>query len=138
MDSNENSEDSEESEYDNSNISSNDLEDINNIKNLGNDIDVFIISLKLLNKFKDMHITDSDKNIINYINEIGLPIHFNGIKLLSLYLYFHKICSSYYIIFSNISNEKINDIFISLLILKYIINLFNKNLKFKNKLLYIS
>ena len=130
MDSNENSEDGEESEYDNSNISSNNLEDINNIKNLGNDIDVFIISLKLLNKFKDMHITDSDKNIINYINEIGLPIHFNGIKLLSLYLYFHKICSSYYIIFSNISNEKINDIFISLLKTNYYILADNENIHY--------
>ena len=117
MNSNETSEEREESENDDNddNTISNDIESINDkIKNIGKDNDIFIISLALLKKFNEMHINDSDNNNINYIYEIGLPMNFKSIKNLSIYLYFHKICSSYYILFSKISDEKITDIIILL------------------------
>ena len=125
MNSNETSEENEESEEsfnNNINISSNDSEYINNkIKNLGKDSDVFIISLSLLKKFNEMHINDSDNDIINYIYDIGLPMNFKSIKNLSIYLYFHKICSSYHILFSKFSDENIDEIVLSLLKTNYYI-----------------
>ena len=99
MDSNETSEENENEELeDDNNLSSsnNNYENINTNINTNNTKEVFIISLRLLKKFKEMHIGDSDNIIINYIYEIGLPMNFTSVKYLSLYLYFHKICSSFY------------------------------------------
>ena len=42
-------------------------------------------------------------------------------KCLSLYLYLHKICSSYYFLFSKLSDQNITDIIISLLSKNYYI-----------------
>ena len=62
-----------------------------------------------------MHKGDSDDIIIDYIKTEGLPMKFNNINELSLYLYFNKICSSFYSIFSLIYTKKINDIILSFL-----------------------
>ena len=118
MDSNEASEENEENE---------ELDDNDNIHNKN----VFIISLKLLKKFKDMHIGYDDNIIINYIHEIGLPMAFTSVKYLSQYLYFHKICSSFYEIFSTISdNKKIIDVIISLLKENYYILADNESIHY--------
>ena len=116
MDSNETSEESDESENENYNSFSNDFrQNIINKTSIGYDDCIYIISLKLLKKFSEIQIGDSDNAIINYSKEIGLPNNFKNEKDLSLYLYFNKICSSYYTIFSKIDDENIIDAVLSLL-----------------------
>ena len=96
-----------------------DSEDQNIIKNHENitqkNDDSYVISIKLIKKFNEMHKGDSDDIIIDYIKTEGLPMKFNNINELSLYLYFNKICSSFYSIFSLIYTKKINDIILSFL-----------------------
>ena len=76
---------------------------------------IFIISLELLKIFNQMHQTDSDSAIYHYLSETGLPMSFKTPKFLSLYLYFHKICSSFYSLFAKISSKEINKVILSLL-----------------------
>ena len=86
------------------------------------DKNIFIISLKLLKKFNEMNNDDNcDNVIIDYISKIGLPLDIKNEKLLSLYLYFHKICSSYYFIFTKLFDKNITDIILSLLSKNYYI-----------------
>ena len=95
----------------------------NNIKNYSNNENntnilnenIFIISLDLLKKFKEISPNDSDSILIDYLIRKGLPTYFKNIKILCLYLYFHKICSSYFNLFNKISSEEISDIILSLL-----------------------
>ena len=76
---------------------------------------IFIISLELLKIFNEMRQSDSDTTIYNYLSKTGLPMHFKNPKLLSLYLYFHKMCSSFYVLFTKISSKEISKIILSLL-----------------------
>ena len=96
----------------------------NNIKenNITNE-NIFIISLDLIRKFKEIkqNICYSDSIIIEYISKTGLPMHFPNKDFLSLYLYFHKICSSFYIIFEKISSKEISNLILSLLRQSYYI-----------------
>ena len=76
---------------------------------------IFIISLQLLKKFNDMKQCDPDSVILDYLTKTGLPMQFKNAQALSLYLYFHKICSSFYSLFNKISSKDINKTIISLL-----------------------
>ena len=112
-------EDEEQDLFNNDIIIKNKSEDNDNKKSDNND---FIISLNLLKKFNELNEGNySDNIIINYIIKNGLPMVFKNEKYLSLYLYFHKICSSYYILFSELLDKNITDIIISLLSKNYYI-----------------
>ena len=50
----------------------------------------FIISLQLIKLFENLDKSESDNTIINFLKNIGLPMHFNNEETLSLYLYFHS------------------------------------------------
>ena len=76
---------------------------------------IFIISLQLLKKFNEMKQCDPDTIILDYLSKTGLPMHFKNAQTLSLYLYFHKMCSSFYSLFNKISSKDINKTIISLL-----------------------
>ena len=76
---------------------------------------IFIISLQLLKKFNEMKQGDSDSIILDYLSKTGLPMHFKNAQTLSLYLYFHKMCSSFYTLFNKISSKDISKAIISLL-----------------------
>ena len=76
---------------------------------------MFIISLQLLKLFHEMKQKDSDSIILDFLTKKGLPMRFQNPHILSLYLYFHKICSSFYILFSKISSNEITKIILSLL-----------------------
>ena len=76
---------------------------------------IFIISLQLLKKFNEMKQCDPDSIILDYLTKVGLPMQFKNAQTLSLYLYFHKICSSFYSLFNKISSKDINKTIISLL-----------------------
>ena len=78
---------------------------------------IFVISLDLIQKFKEIKENDSysDSLIIDYLSKKGLPMHFKNQKMLSLYLYFHKISSSFYILFAKISSKEIYKLILSLL-----------------------
>ena len=116
---NEEEEDEEQDLFNNDIIIKNKSEDNDNKKSDNND---FIISLNLLKKFNELNEGNySDNIIINYIIKNGLPMVFKNEKYLSLYLYFHKICSSYYILFSELLDKNITDIIISLLSKNYYI-----------------
>ena len=66
-----------------------------NIKELENP-NSFIISLQLIKKFDNMSQDDSETIIIDFLKNVGLPMHFNNEETLALYLYFHKICVTFY------------------------------------------
>ena len=70
----------------------------------------FIISLQLIKIFDNMKISDSDTIIIDYLKNIGLPMHFSNEETLSLYLYFHKMCIPFYELIKSIKNEKVPQI----------------------------
>ena len=125
MNSNEDEESEEISEEDienEENKLSNNYQSETNVKNLNieknfieKDNDIIIVSLKLMKKINELHAGDLDNILIDYISKIGLPIKFKNQKSLSIYLYFHKICSRYYAFFSQFFEKKIIEIILSLL-----------------------
>ena len=114
------------------------INDDNHLNNKSEDINsnisdnnIFIISLNLLKIFNEINSEDySDNNIIEYILKNGLPLNFKNEKLLSLYLYFHKICSSYYLLFTKLFDKNITDIIISLLSKNYYILADQKSIEY--------
>ena len=70
----------------------------------------FIISLQLIKLFDNMKKTDSDSVIIDFLKNVGLPMHFNSEETLSLYLYFHKICIPFYDLLKSIKSETVSEI----------------------------
>ena len=108
-------EENEEITDENEQISQESIKNINNNEAETLNENVFIISLKLLTKFKEMNQSDSDSPIIDFLVRTGLPMNFNSQKNLALYLYFHKICSSFCLLFEKISSKEISIIILSLL-----------------------
>ena len=80
-----------------------------NIKELENP-NSFIISLQLIKKFDNMSQDDSETIIIDFLKNVGLPMHFNNEETLALYLYFHKICVTFYKLLKNIKSENVSEI----------------------------
>ena len=70
----------------------------------------FIISLQLIKLFENLDKSESDNTIINFLKNIGLPMHFNNEETLSLYLYFHKICIPFYDLLKSIKSDTVSDI----------------------------
>ena len=99
QDENENKEE-EEIEEDSEHINVNELENPNS----------FIISLQLIKKFDNMNQEDSENIIIDFLKNVGLPMHFNNDEILSLYLYFHKMCIPFYKLLKNIKSENVSEI----------------------------
>ena len=83
-----------------------------------NDIEInntFIISLQLIKLFEKMKKTEQDTIIIDFLKNIGLPMHFNNEETLSLYLYFHKICIPFYELLKSIKSDSVTEIVLKLL-----------------------
>ena len=121
----------EQNIYDNKNILPENIsENINNNNIIENDNEVIFMSLKLLKKFNEINTDGSENIIIDYTLKIGLPTNFKNVKNLSMYLYLHKICSPYYNIFSQLSNEKITDLFLSLLKWNYYVLADNESIHY--------
>ena len=70
----------------------------------------FIISLQLIKKFDNMEQGQPESIIIDFLKNIGLPMHFNNDEILSLYLYFHKMCIPFYKLLKNIKSENVSEI----------------------------
>jgi hypothetical protein len=70
----------------------------------------FIISLQLIKLFDNIKKSDSDNVIIDFLKNVGLPMHFNNEETLSLYLYFHKICIPFYDLLKSIKSETVSEI----------------------------
>ena len=70
----------------------------------------FIISLQLIKLFDNMKKSDNDSVIIDFLKNVGLPMHFNNEETLSLYLYFHKICIPFYDLLKSIKSETVSEI----------------------------
>ena len=85
-----------------------------NIKEFDN-LNTFIISLQLIKTFDNMHQGDSETIIIDFLKNVGLPMHFNNEETLSLYLYFHKMCIPFYNLLENIKSEEVSDLVLNLL-----------------------
>ena len=83
-----------------------------------NEIDnsnTFIISLQLIKKFDNMEKDQPESIIIDFLKNVGLPMHFNNDETLSLYLYFHKMCIPFYKLLKNIKSEKVSEIVLNAL-----------------------
>ena len=70
----------------------------------------FIISLQLIKIFENIKYSDSDSVIIDFLKNIGLPMHFNNEETLSLYLYFHKVCIPFYDLLKSIKSDSVSEI----------------------------
>ena len=90
----------EENEDDSDHINVNELDNPNS----------FIISLQLIKKFDNMHQGDTETIIIDFLKNVGLPMHFNDEETLSLYLYFHKMCAPFYKLLKNIKSDSVSEI----------------------------
>ena len=80
-----------------------------NVKEFDNP-NTFIISLQLIKTFDNLHQGDSETTIIDFLKNVGLPMHFNNEETLSLYLYFHKMCIPFYQLLEDIKSEEVSDI----------------------------
>ncbi len=90
----------EENEDDSEHINVNELDNPNS----------FIISLQLIKKFDGMHQGDTETIIIDFLKNVGLPMHLNNEETLALYLYFHKMCIPFYKLLKNIKSDKVSEI----------------------------
>ena len=102
----------EEEEYDEENQEEeNDEESEHNTYT--NDIiinNTFIISLQLIKILDGMKKEDNDRIIIDFLKNVGLPMHFNNEEILSLYLYFHKMCIPFYDLLKKIKSDEVSEI----------------------------
>ena len=102
----------EEEEYDEENQEEeNDEESEHNTYT--NDIiinNTFIISLQLIKILDGMKKEDNDRTIIDFLKNVGLPMHFNNEEILSLYLYFHKMCIPFYDLLKKIKSDEVSEI----------------------------
>ncbi len=90
----------EENEDDSEHINVNELDNPNS----------FIISLQLIKKFDGMHQGDTETIIIDFLKNVGLPMHLNNEETLALYLYFNKMCIPFYKLLKNIKSDKVSEI----------------------------
>ena len=70
----------------------------------------FIISLQLIKLFENMKKGDNDSVIIDFLKNVGLPMHFNNEETLSLYLYFHKVSIPFYDLLKSIKSDSVSEI----------------------------
>ena len=71
------------------------------------------VSMELIKKFKDISIEESDEGICDFILEKGLPMDVKDENTLSLILYFHKLCVSFFKILNSLKKKNIEKIFLS-------------------------
>jgi len=71
------------------------------------------ISMELIKKFKENSKEENDEAISDFILEKGLPMEVKDEHTLSLILYFHKLCVSFFKILNSLKKKNIEKIFLS-------------------------